>query len=156
MIKRRSGARRIHVLCTAERVVETDPARVWMLVADPARVGEWGAVAAIGFMGTELPKSGHVVFIRTRPWQRSQSARRIEIEEWDAGTGYSCKLGSYRFADDVTFGVAIHPEPAAGGVSTRIKLTQRMEAAPQLASWLQNHMNRRLERLIDRIERATK
>ncbi|MDJ0498063.1 MAG: SRPBCC family protein [Acidimicrobiia bacterium] len=150
-----TGSRRTHVLCTAERVLGTDPARVWMLVADPARIGEWAAIATVGFMGTELPQSGHVVFVRTRRWQRPKSARRIEIEEWEAGAGYSCKLGSYRFADEVTFGVEIHPEPAGGGVGTRIRLAQRMEAAPLLASWLQSYGNGRLERLIDRIERAT-
>ena len=154
MIKK-EGPRRTHVLCTAERVLDADPARVWMLVADPARVGEWAAVAAIGFMGTELPKSGHVVFVRTRHWQRSRSARRVEVEEWDAGAGYSCKLGSYRLADDVTFGVEIRPEPAGEGVGTRVKLTQRMETVPQLASWLQSYVDRRLQRLIDRIDRAT-
>lgn len=126
-----------------------------MLVADPARVGEWASVATVGFMATELPKSGHVVFIRTRRWQRPKSARRIEVEEWDAGAGYSCKLGSYRLADDVTFGVEIRPEPAGGGVATRIKLTQRMETAPRLATWLQRYANRRLRRLIDQVERAT-
>ena len=126
-----------------------------MLVADPARVGEWAAVGTVGFMGTELPKSGHVVFVRTRRWQRPKSARRIEVKEWDAGTGYSCKLGSYRLADDVTFGVEIHPEPAGGGLGTRIKLTQRMETAPQLATWVRGYTNRRLRRLIDRIEQTT-
>ena len=155
MIKR-AASRRIHVLCTAERIVEADPARVWMLVADPARVGEWAAVATVGFMGTELPKSGQVVFVRTRRWQRSRSARRVEVEEWDAGAGYSCKLGSYRLADDVTFGVEVRPEPAGEGVGTRIKLTQRMETSPQLATWLRAYVDRRLQRLIDRIERATR
>ncbi len=127
-----------------------------MLVADPARADEWAAVATVGYMGTELPKSGQVVFVRTRRWQRPSSARRVEIEEWEAGERYSCKLGSYRLAENVTFGVEIHPEPAGGGVGTRIKLTQRMEAAPQLAGWLQNYGNRRLQRLIAKVERATK
>ena len=151
----RTDPRRTHVLCTADRVLEADPARVWMLVADPARVDEWAAVATVGFMGTELPKSGQVVFVCTRRWQRRGSARRVEIEDWEAGARYSCKLGSYRLADDVQFGVEIHPEPAGEGVGTRIRLTQRMEAAPQLARWLQAYGNRRLQRLIDRIERAT-
>jgi hypothetical protein len=134
--------------------LESDPARVWTLVADPARVDEWAAAAMVGFMGTELPKSGHVVFLRTRRWQRPAAARRVEIEDWEAGEGYTCKLGSYRLARDVTFGVAIHPEPTGRGVGTRIKLTQRMETAPQLAKWLQYYASRRLRRLIERIERA--
>jgi hypothetical protein len=129
---------------------------VWTLVGDPGRVSEWAAVATVGFMGTELPKRGHVVFVRTRRWQRPAAARRVEIADWEAGEGYSCKLGSYRFADDVTFAVEIHPEPGGGGVGTRVKLTQRMEAASSIAAWLQNYGDRRLERLIDRIERATR
>ena len=151
----RPGPRRTHILCTAERAVETDPAKVWMLVADPGRIDEWAAKGTVGFMGTELPKSGHVVYVRTRRWQRPTAARRIEVEEWDAGTGYRCKLGSYRLADDVTFGVEIHPEPAGSGVWTRIKLTQRLEAAPQMERLIRRYVNRRLHRLIDRIERAT-
>jgi hypothetical protein len=55
---------------------------------------------------------------------------------------------------EATFEVEMHPEPSGDRVATRIKLMQRMEAmgaAARTVSWV---VDRRLRKLLDRIERA--
>ena len=150
------SARAAHVLSSAESVLAADPAQVWMLVADPSRVGEWAALETIGYMGTELPRQGQVLFVRTRRWQRPAAARRVEVEEWEAGSRYRCVLEPSRSVNAATLEVVIHPEPTGEVVATRIRLMQRMEAKPQAARMVQWIVDRRLERMLDRIERATR
>lgn len=150
------SAKTVHVFSSVERVLEADPARVWMLVADPSRVGEWAAVATVGYMGTELPREGQVVFVRTRRWQRPAAARRIEVEEWEAGARYRCVLQPSRLVPRATLDVEIHPEPAGDTVATRVKLIQRMEARSPAASGVQWLVDRRLLKLLDRIDRAAR
>ena len=145
----------VHVVCTAERILPADPARVWMLVADPARVGEWAAVDTVGYMGTELPKQGQVIFVRTRRWQRPAAARRIEVEEWEAGSRYRCALPASRLVTEATFEVEMHPEPSGDRVATRIKLMQRMDATPAAAGVVSRLVDRRLRKLLNRIEQAS-
>jgi hypothetical protein len=55
-----------------------------------------------------------------------------------------------------TLEVVIHPEPTGEVVATRIRLMQRMEAKPQAARLVQWIVDRRLEWMLDRIERATR
>ncbi len=144
------------MVCIAERVLEADPAQIWTLVADPGRVGEWAAVETVGFMGSELPKTGHVVFVRTRRWQRPSRARRIEVEQWEAGSRYRCKLQPTRLVKAASFDVEVHPEVTSGGVATRVKLTQRVEAPTAAAGILRWYFDRRLETTLDRIERTSR
>lgn len=150
------SAKTVHVFSSAERVLAADPARVWMLVADPSRAGEWAAAATVGYMGTELPKQGQVIFVRTRRWQRPSAARRVEVEEWEAGSRYRCALQPTRMVPEATLEVEIHPEPTGESVATRIRLVQRMEARSQAATAVQWVVDRKLARLLDRIERATR
>lgn len=138
----------------AERVVGVDPTAVWALVADPARVGEWAAVTIVGYMGTELPKAGQAVFVRTRRWRRSGKARRVEIESWEAGAGYRCALESRLLRQPVGFEVTIKPEVSGSGIATRVRLTQRMVSSQAVARVLQRYVAGRLEKMLDRIERA--
>ena len=144
------------VVCAAQRVLEVDPARVWTLVADPARVGDWAAIETVGFRGTELPKTGHVVFVRTRRWQRRASARRVEVEQWEAGASYRCKLQPSRLIKAASFDVAIHPEVTSSGVATTVKLVQRMETSPVAAGVVRWYVDRRLQTTLDRIDKATR
>lgn len=154
-MSRSGSAEAVHVFCSAERVLAADPSRVWMLVADPSRIGEWAATATVGYMGTELPRQGQVVFVRTRRWQRPSAARRVEVEEWEAGSRYRCLVQSTRLVHDASFEVEIHPEPQGDRVATRVKLMQRMEATPAVASGVRWFVDRKLQRLLARIERAT-
>ncbi len=64
-----SDASKRQVLAAAERVFDADPANVWAMIADPSRVGEWAGVVMVGYMGTELPKVGHNLFVRPS-WRR--------------------------------------------------------------------------------------
>lgn len=144
--------RGVQVAGKAERVLAVDPTAVWALVADPARVGEWAGVATVGYMGTELPKTGQAVFVRTRRWQRSDKARRVEIESWEAGTGYRCRVERSNARSPMLFEVSIKPEVSADGIATRIRLTQRMNAPSLVAGMLCRYVSARLERKLDRIE----
>lgn len=147
--------RSVNITCSAERVLAVDPTAVWALVADPARVGEWAAVTTVGYMGTELPKTGQAVFVRTSRWQKADNARRIEIEAWEAGAGYRCVVEGRRSRSPICFEVGIKPEVAADAISTRVRLTQRIETSGFLAAMLRRFICGRLERKLDRIETAT-
>ena len=136
-----------------ERVVAADPTTVWALIADPGRVGEWAAVNAVGYMGTELPKAGQAVFVRTSRWQTENKARRVVIDAWDAGTGYRCSIERAGKAP-LCFEVTIKPEVSGAGIATRIRLSQRMSAPPLLIPLRRSVMQRQLLRRMDRIERA--
>ena len=143
-------------MCIAERVFEVDPAQVWTLVADPGRVGEWAAIETVGFMGTEMPSSGHIVFVRTRWWQRPSNARRIEVDEWEAGARYRCKLQPSRLVQAASFEVEIHPEVTSQGVATKVKLTQRVEVPALAGAPVRWYVDRRLRSTLDRIDEATR
>lgn len=147
--------RSVKVSCSAERVLAADPTAVWALVADPARVGEWAAVTTVGYMGTELPKTGQAVFVRTRRWQKADNARRVEIDSWEAGAGYRCTVESRLSRSPLCFELSIKPEVGADGISTRVRLTQRMETSAAIAAMLRRFICGRLERALDRIETAT-
>ncbi|MEA2002441.1 MAG: SRPBCC family protein [Actinomycetota bacterium] len=142
------------LFCAVERVFSADPTRVWALVADPARVGEWAAVEAVGYLGTELPKVGQIVFIRTRRWQSPTHARRVEIEAWDAGSGYRCNVEIGRVATSISFELRVIPEVTGDGVVSRVRLAQRLELPPAYVSLLRRHLSRQLERKLDRIGRV--
>lgn len=137
-----------------ERVIYADPTRVWALVADPARVGEWAAAEAVGYLGTELPKVGQIVFVRTRRWQSATRARRVEIEAWDAGSSYRCKVEIGRVATSISFELRVTPEVTGDGVVSRVRLSQRMELPPLYVPLLRRYVSRQLERKLDRIERV--
>ena len=146
--------RSVRVIGTAERVLPVDPTAVWSLVADPARTSEWAGVTTVGYMGTELPKTGQAIFVRLRRWDRDSKARRVEIESWEAGTGYRCVIASKRAQTPIRFDLTIKSEVVADGIATRVKLTQRMVTAPAWAGITQRYVAGRLERKLDRIERA--
>jgi len=137
-----------------ERVISADPTRVWALVADPARVGEWSAIEAVGYLGTELPKVGQIVFVRTRRWQSPTRARRVEIEAWDAGSSYRCNVEIGRVATSISFELRVTPEVTGDGVVSRVRLAQRMELPRLYVPVVRGHLNRQLERKLDRIARV--
>ena len=134
-------------------MVAADPTSVWALIADPGRVGEWAAVTAVGYMGTELPRVGQVVFVKTSRWQTENRARRVVIDAWDAGTGYRCSIERVG-KGTICFEVTIKPEVSGAGIATRIRLSQRMSVAPLLIPLGRSVVRRRLLRRVDRIERA--
>ena len=126
---------------------------MWALIADPGRVGEWAAVTAVGYMGTELPRVGQAVFVKTSRWQTENRARRVVIDAWDAGTGYRCSIERVG-KDPVCFEVTIKPEVSGAGIATRVRLSQRMSAAPLLIPLGRSVVRWRLSRKMDRIERT--
>lgn len=150
-------ANRRQLVAMAERVLDVDPARVWALLADPERVGEWAGVTVIGYMGTELPQSGQSVFVRSARWRRLARTRRVEIEAWDAGASVRCLVHSDRSASVVGFEVSIHPEVTHDGIATTVRLVQRMEVAPSTYAvarwWVDGQLTARLNR-IARVVRA--
>ena len=141
------------ITCCAERVLAVDPARVWALVADPGRTGEWAGFETIGYMGTELPKRGQVVFVRAGRTRRQGSPRRVEIDAWEAGAGYSCKIEGGRWLGEMHYSVHIEPEVTAAEIRTQVRLEQRAAARRALAPVLRLYIARRLRRQLDAINR---
>ncbi len=142
-------AERRAVVSIAERVIQSDPARVWSLLADPERVAEWAGLVTVGYMGTELPQAGHHVFVKRK---YGRQPRRVEIESWNAGAGIRCLV--HTEPDPTEFELTIHPEVESDHIETTVRLRQRVSVTPALvlaASWW---VARQLERKLDRIERA--
>ena len=145
-------AERRAVVSVAQRVIDSDPAQVWSLLANPERVAEWAGLVTVGYMGTELPRAGQVVFVKRR-FARGEP-RRVEIESWDAGAGIRCLI--HTNPDPTGFELTIHPEVESDRIETTVRLKQRFTTPPSLvpvASWW---VTRQLERKLDRIERAVR
>ncbi len=129
------------------------PSAMWALVANPSRVGEWAGVRAVGYMGTELPSVGQVVFVARRlgPVRR---ARRVEIVDWEAGHRYRCALPDRRLATERRFEVVVGAEVEPEGASARLRIAYGAEVVSWLANPWRAVAARRLGRMLDRAERT--
>lgn len=148
---------RPHLTCAAERMYpDVDPALVWALVADPERAGEWAAVTTVGYMGTELPEVGQAVFVRTARWQPPSRARRVEVESWNAGSGYTCRVTGAPLVDAIEFSARVEPVVGAARLSTRVRVVLRAAPARLIAGLWGWFARRRVEHMLDRIERRAR
>lgn len=136
----------------SERVLPVDPSLVWALVADPSRAGEWAAVETVGYMGTELPKPGQALFVKRR-WRGESRAHRVEIEDWEAGTSYRCKVATPLLAEPLVFSLEVKSEVTGSGIGTRIRIDERMELPRSAAALIRWYEQRAIERRLDRIAR---
>ncbi len=143
-------AERRAVVSVAERVIASDPARVWSLLADPERLVEWAGMVTVGYMGTELPEAGHVVFVKRK--RGRGEPRRVEIESWDAGAGIRCLV--HTEPEPTGFELTIHPEVESDHIETKVSLRQRFKVTPALAPVAAWWVTRQLEQKLDRIELA--
>lgn len=141
--------RRRAVACRAERVIDADPSRVWALVADPERLRDWAGVVTVGYMGTELPKPGQRVFIRSRFAGMPGRQRRVEIESWRAGSAVSCALETR--STPTRFDLKIEPEIGAERIATRVRLAVYAEVSVWLdvvgGWWIETRLRRMLNRI---------
>lgn len=135
-----------------DRVIDVDPSRVWALVADPERLGDWAGVVTVGYMGTELPKPGQKVFIRSRNPVTRGKHRRVEINSWQAGSAVSCRVDS-RFGP-VRFDLVIKPLVESGGIETEVEMLAQLEVVPVVAPIAQRWLDWRLRRMLGQISRA--
>jgi len=138
------------VQAAVERVLPIDPTRVWSLLGDPERLGEWAGVRLVGYMGTELPRPGQSVFVRGGVLRRRSS--RVEIESWIAGERIACLI--YAEPEPLRFEVSIHPEVGHDSIGTRVRLSQRVVAPALLAGPVRWWAERRLDGKMSRIVRA--
>ncbi len=129
------------------------PSAVWALLANPSRVGEWTGLRTVGYMGTELPSVGQVVFVAGR-LVSSRRARRVEILDWEAGHRYRCALPDRRLFTERRFEVAVTAEVEPGGAAARVELAYGAEVVAWLATPWRVVAARRLGRMLDRTERA--
>ncbi len=143
-------AERRAVLAVAERVIDSDPAQVWSLLANPERVAEWAGLVTVGYMGTELPQTGHNVFVKRKYGRREP--KRVEIESWDAGAGIRCLV--HTEPEPTGFELTIHPEVESDRIETTVRLKQRFHVAPALVAVGSWWVTRQLEKKLDRIEKA--
>ncbi|MFQ5554662.1 MAG: SRPBCC family protein [Acidimicrobiia bacterium] len=102
-----------------------DPARVWALVADPARAGEWTGLHAAGSMARELPTVGDAFYLTRRPESDPRRATRYQLVQWVAGRSYRCSMSSTRTASGRELEVRVHTDPLA--VSTRVEIVLRAD-----------------------------
>lgn len=144
--------RRRALVCRAERLIDADPSRVWALVADPERLREWAGVATVGYMGTELPKPGQRVFVRTRLGVLPGRQRRVEIESWQAGSAVTCLVETA--ATPTRFDMKIAPRLEPERIETQVSLVVHAEVPVWLdvAGGWWGEM--RLRRMLNRIARV--
>ena len=138
----------------AERTIDADPSRVWALVANPERVGEWAGVTVVGYMGTELPKQGQSLFVRSSRWGRLSQTCRVEIEAWDAGTRVRCAIHQETSAPSTEFEIEIRPEVSHDGIATTVRLIQRTDVPGVALAFARWRANRQLNRRLDRIAKV--
>ncbi len=138
------------VISIAERVIEADPTRVWSLLANPERIADWAAVSMVGYLGTELPRTGQSVFVQGRG--RRAKPKRLEIETWDAGSGIKCIV--HTEPEPTRFELTIHPEVQHESILTRVRLAQRSRVPGYLQVAARWWVDRQLAQKLDRIERV--
>jgi hypothetical protein len=152
-VNRDESAGSVPVVAVAERVIGADPAQVWALVADPMRVGDWAGLETVGYMGTELPKTGQVVFVRSRRGLFKSQIRRVEVQQWEAGSRYRCEIKPENRAA-VCFQLAMTPEVTGSAIATRIKLTQTTRVPRVGSSLVERYVGAQLTKRLDRIEKT--
>lgn len=140
------------IACRAERVIDADPSRVWALVADPERLAVWAGVVTVGYMGTELPKPGQRVFVRSRHGFLRGRQRRVEIEAWRAGSAVSCAVATRSVP--IKFDLKIEPEVGPERITTRVRLLHHSEVPAWCGAVAYWWISTRLRRMLDRLERA--
>jgi len=140
------------IAVSAEQVIDADPTRIWALVADPARLGEWAGVATVGYMGTELPKPGQRVFVKARRGFLPGRRHRVEIKTWQAGSAVTCTVDSA--AAPTRFELMISPRVEHERIATRVRLEQRSEVRQMLVPIARWWINARLQRMLNRIARV--
>jgi hypothetical protein len=140
------------IAVSAEQIINADPTRIWALVADPARLGEWAGVATVGYMGTELPKPGQLVFVKARHGLLPGRQHRVEIKTWQAGSAVTCTVDSG--ANPTRFELRISPRVEHERIATRVRLEQRSEVRQVLVPIAHWWIDARLRRMLNRIARV--
>lgn len=132
---------------------DADPAAVWALVADPARIEQWAPVRQIGYLGTELPGVGHVFFLAFRPSTSEDRARRFRIAEWDAGHRFRCDVEGSRLLGSERVDVIVTSEVEEGRPGTNFEIRYRADAPPWVAPVLRVIVGRVLRRAVENVQR---
>lgn len=110
-----------------------DPARVWALVADPARIEDWAPVYSAGYLGTELPGVGHTVFVKFSRLGDPKNALRFRITEWEAGHRYRCEIDGVRLGSDHRLDVIVTAEVDEGSPAADLEFRYVAEVPPAAA-----------------------
>jgi hypothetical protein len=123
-----------------------DPAEVWALVADPARIEDWAPVHSAGYLGTELPAVGHTVFVRVNRLGDPKNALRFRIAEWDAGHRYRCEIDGVRLGSEHRLDVIVTAEVDEGAPAADLELRYFADvppaAAPAFRWWVRTRLAR--------------
>jgi hypothetical protein len=142
----------IHV--TADRRVEgVDSARVWAFVADPANLERWAPVRSAGYIGTELPGVGHVVFLHRRRDADPDRAWRCRIESWNAGSGVRCSLETPGAASDQEIDLVVGTEGTGSEPAASVRITYRGRVPRGAAAIYRTRIAAMQRRAIERIFR---
>ncbi len=139
----------VRVVVGADRAVPgADPATVWALVADPARVSEWTPLRLVGRVGTELPAVGNV-FSATRHRRSAEpEATRFQFVEWNAGRSYRCAMSEGGLATDREIEVRVHAVLEDDGAHTTVQLIHRADVPAWAAPAYRFVAERRIERAL--------
>lgn len=135
-------------------VGNVDPARVWALVADPARIGEWAGVKFVSYMGKEIPERGAAFFATLRPRARAENALRFEITEWEAGHRYRCAITGPGIGDEREVEIAVDSFLASGVPTTELTITHRAQVDRWMSGPYRAMAQRRVEAALDGAERC--
>ncbi len=136
----------------ARDIAHADPARVWALVADPGRAGEWAPLRVVGHMGTELPAVGHAFFATWRRLASDRRAVRFEFVEWVAGRSYRCAMSPGPGVAEREVEVRVQSVVESAGARTRVEIRYRAEAPRWAAAAYRLFASLRIRRALDGIE----
>lgn len=131
-----------------------DPATVWALVADPARLGDWSRLHLVGYMGRELPSVGSVFFAKRRARGADTDAVRFEFVEWVAGSRYRCAMAPGRFGEDREVEVRVHSVLEEDGAHTVVEVFHRAEVPQWAFAAYRMVAERSVRRALDGLERS--
>ncbi len=128
---------------------DTDPARVWVVVADPARLPEW--TSAERMEGADQPITHRGTFAAVHRFGLIRYRVEYEVTGWEAGRRYRLEVEGLPLAEDAEFGCRAEAMVEGDHAWCRLELMCRMTVpAPvwPLALWLgRRGLRRSLRRL---------
>jgi hypothetical protein len=134
-------------------IADVDPAVVWALVADPAKIDEWSGAHLVGYMGRELPAVGSAFFATWRAGAPEQRAVRFEFTEWVAGNSFRCAMSPGRLGRDRHVQVAVESVLDPGGAHSHVEIVHVAEVPAWAAAFYRFLATRRVRSAIERLVR---
>jgi len=124
---------------------ETDPAAVWVVMADPDRLSQWAGVQLVHWSG-DLPKVGDDLTVNV-----GGSDIAVSVVDWEAGRRYRVELKGVRFVNGAQLECAVESLVESQRAGARVKIqfgaTTSRWRAPLVRMMAQRRINKAISTL---------